>query len=129
MNREQALSFETEWMPRIAERIARELGRALQVEIVPGDYPHQPTRLRVSAAPHHDGERARRYPFDLNVYLTWDDDEIERLLRPGGDARLQRYLDALARKLDAWEGAREVDIATRSQSEPSVLLGGLDFEA
>ncbi|WP_284506492.1 DUF5594 family protein [Caballeronia sp. GAWG1-5s-s] len=129
MNREQAHRFETEIMPRIAEGVARVVDAKLRVEIVPGGSPREPARLRVSAPPSDDGARSRRYPFDMNVFLTWDDEEIERLLRPGGEARLQRYLDALGDKLRAWQDAREVDVPTRSQAEPSVLLGGLDFEA
>jgi hypothetical protein len=129
LSREQALRFETEIMPRIAESIARLVGRTLTVEVIPGEHPHRPARLHVGAAPADSGERARRYPYDLNVFLTWDDEEIERLLNPGGEAVLQRYLEALGGKLRAWQGAREVDIPTRSQAEPSVLLGGLDFEA
>lgn len=129
MNREQALRFETEFVPQIAESVTRHIGRWLRIDIVPNEHPRAPTRLHITAPPHDNGERARQYPFDLNVFLTWDDDEIVRLLRPGGEARFQRYLDSLAAKFAAWEGAREVDFVTRSQAEPSVLFGGLDFEA
>ncbi|MDR5854414.1 DUF5594 family protein [Caballeronia sp. LZ062] len=129
MNRDQTHRFETEIMPRIAEGVARVVDQKLRVEIIPGSNAHEPARLRVSAPPSDQSARTRRYPFDMNVVLTWDDEEIERLLRPGGDARLQRYLDVLGEKLRAWQDAREVDVPTRSQAEPSVLLGGLDFEA
>lgn len=63
------------------------------------------------------------------MYFTWDGEEIERLLGAGGKARFLRYLDAIGAKLYAWQGARELDLVTRSQAEPSVLFGGLDFEA
>ncbi|AET88975.1 MULTISPECIES: DUF5594 family protein [Caballeronia] len=135
MNREQALRFETEFMPRIAERVTRIVGHGVRVAILPYESPLVPTRLHVSAgrAPgegkdEDDGHR-HVYRCALNVFLTWDDEEIERLLGAGGEVRFLRYLDAIAAKLDAWQGAREVDLATRSQAEPSVLFGGLDFEA
>ncbi|GAB5099881.1 DUF5594 family protein [Caballeronia sp. GAWG1-1] len=130
MNREQALRFESEFMPRIAERVAALL-HGVRVDIVPGEYPHQPAKLHLSAQtpPHADDERARGYPLPLNIFLTWDDEEIERLMHPHGEARFMRYLDALDIKFAAWQGARDVDMVTRSQAETSVLLGGLDFEA
>ncbi len=54
---------------------------------------------------------------------------IERLFEAGGEARFERYLHAIPAKLVAWQGARDVDLETRSQAEFAVLLGGLDFEA
>jgi len=130
LNREHALRFETEFMPRIVERVMRVLGRGVRVEILPYERAAVPTRLHVNADAHRAGDEHRHvYPYPLNVFLTWDDEEIERLLGDGGEARFLRYLDAMAAKLDAWQGAREVALATRSQAEPSVLFGGLDFEA
>jgi len=131
LNRQKALRFETAYAPRIVERVARVLGRGVRVEILPYERAAVPTRLHVSAerAPRQGDEHRRVYPYPLNVFLTWDDDEIERLMGAGGEARFLRYLDAIGAKLDAWQGAREVDLATRSQAEPSVLFGGLDFEA
>jgi hypothetical protein len=131
LNRDQALRFETEFMPRIVERVVRVVDSGVSVAILPYESPFVPTRLHVSAerAPGEDDGHRHVYPCPLNVFLTWDDEEIERLLRVGGEARFLRYLDAIAAKLDAWQGAREVDLATRSQAEPSVLFGGLDFEA
>jgi len=35
---------------------------------------------------------------------------------------------ALPGKLDAWQEARQVDFSSRTQADPTVLLGGLDFE-
>ena len=31
-------------------------------------------------------------------------------------------------KLDAWQDARQIDLNTRTQADPTVLIGGLDFE-
>ncbi|BAN23027.1 DUF5594 family protein [Caballeronia insecticola] len=131
MNREQALRFEADFVPRIVERVVQMVGSGVRVEILSYESPRVPTRLHVSAAraPRTDDDSPRGYPHPLNVFLTWDDEEIERLLNPGGEARFLRYLDAIGVKLDAWQGAREVDLATRSQAEASVLFGGLDFEA
>jgi hypothetical protein len=126
---EQAHRFETAFMPRIVESVARLVGRGVRVDIVPYENSSSPTRLRVSAARHDSADRPRRFPHDLNVVLTWDDDEIERLFQADGEARFLRYLDAIATKLDAWQGVRDVDLISRSQSEPTVLVGGLDFEA
>ncbi len=129
MNRNQALRFESEFMPRIVGEVARVLNCGVCVDIIPYENAHAPSRLRVSAVRHAFGERGSRYPYDLNVLLTWDDDEIERLLRPGGEARFLRYLASIGAKLGAWQDVREVDLVTRSQGEPTVLVGGLDFEA
>ncbi|SAK54429.1 hypothetical protein AWB82_01965 [Caballeronia glebae] len=131
LNREQALRFEAEFMPRIVERVTHLVDHGVRVDILPRESPALPTRLRISAghAPRQGDEHRHVYPFALNVFLTWDDEEIERLMGAGGEARFVRYLDAIGAKLDAWQGARDVDLATRSQAESSVLFGGLDFEA
>jgi hypothetical protein len=129
LNREQAQRFETEFMPRIVAEVARVLDHGVHVEFVPYENLLLPTRLHASAARHATGVRAIRYPFDLNVFLTWDDDEIVRLLLPGGEARFVRYLQSIGIKLKAWEGVREVDLMSRSQADATVLIGGLDFEA
>jgi len=131
LNHEQALRFETEFVPRIAERVTHIVDRGVRVEVIPYENPHAPTRLHVSAGYAQGEADAHRhvYPCPLNLFLTWDDEEIERLLDAGGEARFLRYLDAIGAKLAAWQGAREVDLATRSQAEPLVLFGGLDFEA
>ncbi|SAK63418.1 hypothetical protein AWB75_02824 [Caballeronia catudaia] len=118
-------------MPRIVERVTRVAGHGVRVAILPYESPFVPARLHVSAEQaRREGDGHRHvYACALNVFLTWDADEIDRLFGAGGEARFVRYLDAIAAKLDAWQGAREVDLATRSQAEPSVLFGGLDFEA
>lgn len=69
------------------------------------------------------------YAHPLNLYLTWDSDEIERLMGEQGTARFAGYLAALPRKLKAWTQARELDFLTHTQGEPVALLGGLDFES
>ncbi len=116
-------------MPRIVESVARLVGRGVRIDIAPYENSNSPTRLRVSAARHDSADRPSRFSYDLNVVLTWDDDEIARLFQADGEARFLRYLDATAAKLDAWQGVRDVDLISRSQSEPTVLVGGLDFEA
>lgn len=60
--------------------------------------------------------------------MSWDSDEVDRLFGPGGDLRFAEYLDALPGKLDAWQEARQIDFGSRTQADPTVLLGGLDFE-
>lgn len=112
----------------IVEQVARLLDRGVRVEIVPYENLLLPTCLHASAERQRMAERASRYPYDLNVFLTWDD-EIGRLLRPGGEARLLRYLDSIGANLTAWEGVRDIDLKTRLQGEPTVLVVGLDFES
>jgi hypothetical protein len=131
LNREQALRFETEFLPRIAERVTRRFDCGVQADILPYENPGMPSRLRVRAdrAPQANGGSQAVYAYPLNVLFTWDDEEIERLFGAGGEVRFLCYLDAIGAKLDAWQGAREVDLTTRSQAEPAVLFGGLDFEA
>jgi len=85
-----------------------------------------PTRIRIHAEPLG---ALRRYPNPLNLHLTWDSDEIERLMQPGGEARFAAYLQAVPRKLDAWHNAREIDFRSHTQAQAEILIGGLDFEA
>ena len=49
-------------------------------------------------------------------------------MQSGGQQRFKQYLDALPRKLRAWQVARGFDLPSRSQAEPLVLLGNLDLE-
>ncbi|MNN56453.1 hypothetical protein D3C81_1713860 [compost metagenome] len=53
---------------------------------------------------------------------------MERLFEAGGESRFAAYLEALPAKLDAWQDARQLDLNTRTQADPAVLIGGLDFE-
>jgi hypothetical protein len=69
------------------------------------------------------------YVHPLNVSLTWDSDAINGLMQPDGEARFARYLTAIPRKMQNWEGGRPIDFGSRAQAEPSILIGGLDFEA
>lgn len=117
--------FEESFAPRIAATLARQFDAAVRVEVVPCEGRGHPTRVLIRAEPH--GLR-NPYRYSLNVALTWDVDEIERLLEPDGEARFTHYLDSLERKIHAWESARPIDFASRTQAEPEVLLGGLDFE-
>ncbi|KWW37265.1 uncharacterized protein DUF5594 [Cupriavidus metallidurans] len=60
--------------------------------------------------------------------MSWDSYEVDRLFGLGGDLRFAEYLDALPGKLNAWQEARQIDFSSRTQADPTVLLGGLDFE-
>jgi len=125
MNAEAERRFDGECAPRIAAWIAAHLGAPVRVEVVARVGRGQPTRVRITGEP---ALHRRRYAHPLNVLLTWDGAEIERLFAPGGDERFERYLTSTSNKLHAWEAARPVDFATRTQGEPEILLGGLDFE-
>lgn len=127
MNPEAAHRFESEFAPRIAAWIASHLGAPICVEVVPREGRGHPTRVRITGEPD-EHRHQHPYPYPLNVSLTWDTAEVERLLEPGGEARFEHYLQATSLKLHAWESARPVDFATRTQGEPEILLGGLDFE-
>ncbi|RQH04157.1 DUF5594 family protein [Paraburkholderia dinghuensis] len=125
MSIEAVHRFEEEFAPRIAAKLASQFGPAVRVEVVPREGPGHPTRVHIA------GEAsAYRHPyqFALNVSLTWDVDEIDSLFEPGGEKRFEHYLEAMARKMASWETARPIDFTTRTQGEPDVLLGGLDFE-
>jgi len=127
MSPEAAHRFENEFAPRIATWIAGHLGAPIRVDVVPSEGRGHPTRVRITGQPdepvHH-----HPYPYPLNVSLTWDSSEIERLLEADGEARFEHYLQSTSRKLHAWESARPIDFETCTQGEPEVLLGGLDFE-
>ncbi|TAM07945.1 MAG: hypothetical protein EPN70_01535 [Paraburkholderia sp.] len=125
MSHEVVHRFEVEFAPRIAAKLASQFGPAVRVEVVPREGRGHPTRVRLVGATH--GPR-HVYPYALNVSLTWDVDEIERLMEPGGEARFEHYLEATVRKMASWESARSVDFASCTQNEPEVLIGGLDFE-
>jgi len=126
MRPESAVRFDQEFAPRIAGTIASCFAKTVHTEVLPHGGQRQPTRVRIHAAPLED---LGHYPHPLNLYLTWDSDEIERLMGDEGPARFARYLAALPRKLNAWTQARELDFRTHTQGEPAMLLGGLDFEA
>ena len=125
MQPEIARRFDDEFAPRIAHLIATFLADRVHVEVVPYNGHGHPTRVRISNVLH---EHTRVFAHPLNIEMTWDGDEIERLMGPDGAARFERYLAALPGKLTAWQAARHVDLKSRTQADPLVRLGGLDFE-
>jgi len=126
MNPETVARFDTEFAPRIAEKIVGVFATDVHADVLPyGGHGH-PSCVRLWAEPI---EALRRYPHPLNLHLTWDSDEIERLMGDDGVARFASYLNALPRKLDAWHNAREIDFRSHTQADPEILIGGLDFEA
>jgi hypothetical protein len=126
MNPETVARFDHEFAPRIAATIAALFDTGVHAEVLPYHGHGHPTSVRVWAEPI---EVVRHYPHKLNLHLTWDSDEIERLMGEGGEARFASYLNAIPRKLDAWHNAREVDFRSHTQAEPEILIGGLDFES
>ncbi|MDS0792569.1 DUF5594 family protein [Burkholderia pseudomultivorans] len=125
MQPETARRFDTEFAPRIAQAIAAFFSDHVRADVVPyGGHGH-PTRVQIRSAPH---EHVSGFTHPLNLELTWDTDEIERLMEPEGPQRFEHYLAALPKKLGAWQGARDIDLASRTQADPLVRLGGLDFE-
>ncbi|WP_206953381.1 DUF5594 family protein [Trinickia acidisoli] len=125
MNPTIAHRFDAEFAPRIAQAIRDVLGPQANVRLDPYGGPGRPTTLRVSA-PITERMRGARHP--LNLHMTWDEYEIASLMEHGGPQRFAHYLEALPRKLGAWQAARNFDLSTRSQAEPFVLLGNLDLE-
>ncbi|CAM2191777.1 DUF5594 domain-containing protein [Paraburkholderia kururiensis] len=125
MDNEAADRFERAFVPRIVERLGHLVGDAVTIEVIPREGRGHPTRVRLTG---HPGEHRHVYAHPLDLSLTWDSDEILRLMEPDGEARFDCYLDAIPRKMHAWEAAREVDLSSRSQGEPHILIGGLDFE-
>lgn len=126
MRPESAARFDEQFAPRIAAAIAACFATTVHTEVLPyGGHGH-PTRVRIHAAPI---EQLGHYPHPLNLYLTWDSDEIERLMGAQGQARFASYLAALPRKLAAWTHARELDFLSHTQADPEALIGGLDFES
>jgi hypothetical protein len=126
MSPDTAARFDQQFAPRIAEAIAACFDTTVHTEVLPyGGHGH-PTRVHIHAVPIED---LRLYPHPLNLYLTWDSDEIERLMGATGQARFAGYLAALRRKLEAWRHVRELDFRSHTQAEPVALIGGLDFES
>ncbi len=125
MNPAIAHRFETEFAPRIAQVLSGFLDGRARAEVVPFGDPDHPyaITLRALARNHRRG-----YAYPLDLRFTWDPDEIESLFGAHGAERFERYLEALPRKLAAWQTARGIDFASCSQDEPSILLGNLDLE-
>jgi hypothetical protein len=92
MQPETARRFDTEFAPRIAHAIAAFFAEHVHADVVPYGGHGQPTRVHISGAPH---EHVSGFAYPLNLELTWDTDEIERLMEPDGAARFEHYLSAL----------------------------------
>lgn len=122
-----AARFGAELAPRIVETIAGLYGGRLAACIEPTELPGVPVRVHIGAVVPPDLP-ARRYPHPLNITLAWDGREVEGLFGADGPARFARYLEALPAKLAAWQEPRQIDLPSRSQADPAVLIGGLDFE-
>ena len=116
--------FEAEIVPRIVQRLAELFGQGLRVEMVPAGRRGHSTRVRISSG---SVTPVGRFPYPLNLHMTWDLEEIEYLFEPGGQDKFAGYLDSLPHKLAAWQAAREIDFRGRSQGQAEVLIGGLDF--
>jgi hypothetical protein len=125
MNPTTAQRFDAEFAPRIAQAIRSVIGPKVDVQLQAYGGPDRPTTLKISGAM---SARARSERYPLNLHMTWDECEIASLMEQNGPERFAHYLEALPRKLHAWQLARDFDLATRSQAEPFVLLGNLDME-
>lgn len=117
--------FESECIPRIIEAIAGLYRHRVQLEVLPPERPGWPARVHLRG----DGPaELRRYACPLDITLSWDSLEVETLFSAGGDKRFAAYLAALPGKLSAWQEPRRIDFGSLSQADPTVLIGGLDFE-
>lgn len=120
-----AQRFNSELLPRIVERVQRLSRGSLHADIVPASASDQPACLRVWSPARAGGGR---YAHPIDITLSWDSVEVDRLFGSGGDVRFDAYLDALPAKFDAWQEPRQIDFNSRTQAEAAVLIGGLDFE-
>ncbi|WP_454764660.1 DUF5594 family protein [Cupriavidus campinensis] len=120
-----AQRFNQQFLPRIIERIRTLSHATLHTEVQPAGQGHLPAGLRIWAPLRAGGGR---FAHPLDITLAWDGHEVERLFETGGEARFAAYLDALPSKLAAWQEARQIDFDSRTQADPTVLIGGLDFE-
>lgn len=120
-----AQRFNSYLLPRIVERVRHLSHGTLHADIVPAPASDQPACLRVWSPARAGGGR---YAYPIDITLSWDSFEVDRLFCSGGDVRFDAYLDALPAKLDAWQEPRQIDFNSRTQAEPRVLIGGLDFE-
>jgi hypothetical protein len=125
MNPTTAHRFDAEFAPLIAQAVRAVAGAKVDVQLQGYGGPEHPTTLKL-AGPISERAGDARHP--LNLHMTWDECEIASLMEPNGSQRFAHYLEALPRKLRAWQLARDFDLATRSQAEPFVLLGNLDLE-
>lgn len=84
----------------------------------------QPARRRVWVPVRGGG----RYPHPLDITLSWDNLEVDRLISAAGEAHFAGYLNALQGKLHAWQDERKLAFGSRTQADPTTLIGVLDFE-
>ncbi|KAI3590133.1 hypothetical protein D9X30_5716 [Cupriavidus sp. U2] len=120
-----AQRFNSDLLPRIVERVQRLSRGTLHAEIQTPAASDLPACLRVWAESRPNGGR---YAYPIDITLSWDSFEVDRLFASGGVERFDAYLDALPAKLDAWQEPRQIDFHSRTQAEATVLIGGLDFE-
>jgi len=125
MNLTTAQRFDAEFAPRIAQAVRSVVGPKVDVQLQAYGGPDRPATLKISG-PISARAVGARHP--LNLHMTWDECEIASLMEQNGPNRFAHYLEALPRKLRAWQLARDFDLATRSQAEQFVLLGNLDLE-
>lgn len=119
-----AQRFNSDLLPRIVERVQHLSRGTLHADILPAAAPDQPACLRVWAAARPNGGR---YAHPIDITLSWDSFEVDRLFASGGDLRFDAYLDALPAKLDAWQEPRQIDFNSLTQAEATVRLGGLEI--
>lgn len=123
MSRKTTDRFERDFVPRLISVLRDIMGPRVQIQLIAA-HQGEPTRVHIGG---HAVESVALYPHSLNLDLTWDLEEIEYLFEPDGEIKFAGYLAALPRKLEAWQGAREIDFISRSQGESHILLGCLDF--
>jgi len=70
--------------------------------------------------------RRGRYAHPIDITLSWDSYEVDRLFASGGDLRFAEYLDASPGKLCMAGGATD-RFQLAHTGGPTVLIGGLDF--
>ena len=88
--------FEEEFAPRIAAKLASQLGPSVHIDIVPYEGHGHPTRVRLRGLAN---EHRHTYSYPLNVSLTWDIDEIQR--NPIG--KIQRTDFVPPKEPDGWQ--------------------------
>jgi len=120
-----AQRFNADLLPRIVERVQRLSHGTLHADIQPASASDLPACLRIWATARPNGGR---YAHPIDITLSWDSFEVDRLFSLGGDVRFNAYLDALPAKLDAWQEPRQIDFNSRTQADATVLIGGLDFD-
>lgn len=125
MTPEQHERFETDYAPRIVERLLSLYRHGdVKVSVVPRDPQGRPASISVIGITSEVG-----LPNRLNAFLAWSDDAIERLLAEPDRSRFDRYLAALPVKIEQWQMELPVDFSTRTQRDPEIMISDLDFDA